>query len=126
MAIGFLFLGAVAGVSTSANELPKATTGLQLTVGYGQFAYGVFALLAAIGSLRRRPWTTAMLIAWTVCTTYVSSVASFAFHDPGWTQPATAAGVLGAFAGTLAICSLVAWGARVRGTSTGTTVPPAA
>lgn len=112
---GIIFLAALsfAGLYNAVNELPHEESALQMSVGFAQLLYGLLGLMATVGFIRRRPWVVTITAAWGLAATYTASVASFAFHDPTFSEQGTIAGVLGACFSCLLMTALFVWFARV-------------
>ncbi|MEK7402072.1 MAG: hypothetical protein AABZ80_06870 [Gemmatimonadota bacterium] len=113
VAIVFLALTSVAGISNAVNEFGEVDTALQMSVEVGDALWGIFGLLTAIGMWRRRPWAVTTSVAWAIAVTYTATVASFAFHDPTFSEQGTQAGAIATFAATSAIAGLIVWAVRV-------------
>ena len=54
-----------------------------------------------------------MTAAWGIAATYTASVASFAFHDPGFADPGTKFGVISTFVSCTIMTAIYVWFARV-------------
>jgi hypothetical protein len=113
LAIAFLGLTALAGISNGMNELGQAESFLQLTVQIGDALWGILGLFAAVGIWRRRPWVVTVMASWAVTVVYTATVASFAFSDPGFEQPETLTGTIAAGISTAVVGMLFVWLARV-------------
>jgi hypothetical protein len=113
LAIGVLLLTGVLGLLNGVRELGDVHSGLQLTVTIGTLLYGVLGLVAGIGLARRRPWSVKASAAWAAVVTYVATVASFAYHDPTFSQTGTITGTVAACVSTALIGAGVVWAARV-------------
>jgi hypothetical protein len=113
LAIGTLIVTGLLGLSNASTEFGEPTTGWQQSVWFGVALYGALGVLAGVGLARRRPWCVTLSTAWAITVTYVSTVASFAYSDPGFTKEGTVTGVIAACLGSAAIGLLVVWAARV-------------
>ena len=112
LAIALLLGTGFLGISNGFGELGEGTTALQQSVTFAVLLYGVFGFLGAIGLIRRRPWSVTVAAAWAVAVAWAASIASFAFHDPTFSQQGTLAGVAGAFVSIALIGAFVVWTAR--------------
>ena len=112
-AIVILLATGLLGLWNASSEFGEPTTGLQQSVWFGVALYGALGVLAGVGLARRRPWCVTVSAAWAVSTTYVASVASFAYSDPSFNKEGTVTAVIAACLGSAAIGSLVVWAARV-------------
>ena len=112
LAIALLLVTGYLGISEGFGQLGEGTTGLQHSVTFAVLLYGVFGFLGAIGLIRRRPWTVTVTAAWAVAVAWAASIASFAFHDPTFSEQGTLAGVAGAFISTALFGAFVIWAAR--------------
>jgi hypothetical protein len=113
LAIAVLFLTGFLGVLNGVREIGDVHSRLQLTVTCGVLLYGLLGIAGGIGLARRRPWSVRVSVVWAIVVTYVATVASFAFHDPTFSQEGTIAGVVGAGVSTALIGAAVVWAARV-------------
>jgi len=107
-----LFGTGALGIHNGVTEVTQGTNALQRSVSIAVMLYGVFGLAAGVGLALRRPWSLIVAAAWAVATVYAASVASFAYHDPTFSQSDTTTGVVAAFGGTALIGSFVVWVAR--------------
>lgn len=108
-----LLLGTGAlGLYNGVTELTQGATALQRSVTIAVLLYGVFGLVGGVGLGLRRRWSLTVAAAWAVAVVYAASVASFAFHDPTFSQSGTTAGVIGACVATALIGALVVWSTR--------------
>lgn len=109
-----LLLSVYAGITNAIRDIGTGETFLQRTVTVAVAMYGVLGLVGVIGLWRRRPWVVPVVLAWGLASMWAATVASFAYHDPGFQRQGTAAGVMGAFVGVGLVCGFVLWVARVR------------
>jgi hypothetical protein len=112
LAMLLLSVTGVLGLYNGISELNDPITGLQRSVNVAVLLYGALGLLAAVGMARRRAWAVPAAIGWTLASAWAGSVASFAFHDPGFKEAATLAGAITACVGILAVGAFVVWKAR--------------
>ena len=112
--VAVLLLGAttIAGAMNTVGGFESGQTGLQQSVAFAVALYSVLGALALVGLFRRRPWTVTVAVAWGIACTWAASVASFAFHDPTFSQQGTIAGVLGSGVACLLMTWFVVWVAR--------------
>ena len=89
-------LTGVLGLNNAMNELGDGETFLQRSVVYATAVYGVLGVAGFVGMLRRSRWAVSVAAAWAIAICYTASVASFAFHDPGFSEDGTIFSVLGA------------------------------
>lgn len=108
--------------TTSTSDDP--TTAFQKLVWFSVALYGVLGILGGVGLARRRPWCVTVSAVWALAVTCAAAVASFAYHDPTFSQQGTITGVAGAGISTAIVGSLVVWAARVA--TRWQKVPPAA
>jgi hypothetical protein len=113
LSISVLFLTGIVGLLNGVREIGDVHSRLQLTVTCGVLLYGVLGLAAGVGLARRRPWSVNLSVAWAIVVTYVSTVASFAYSDPTFSQSGTLAGTVAAGVSTALIGAAVVWVARV-------------
>ena len=73
-----LFTG-VTGIRDGVDDWGEANTFAQQSVSGGVFLYGILGLITAYGLIRRRRWSLATAIAWSVVITYVPGVAVMAY-----------------------------------------------
>lgn len=113
LAIAVLLVTGIVGLLNGVREIGDMHSRLQLTVTLGVLLYGLLGLVAGVGLARRRPWSVRTSIAWAAVVTYVATVASFAYHDPTFSQSGTIAGTVGAGVSAALIGMGVVWAARV-------------
>jgi hypothetical protein len=113
VAIALLLLTGFVGIKNGIAEWNQPTSLLQRTVTIGVALYGILGLSGGIGLALRRSWSAGVAVAWAVVITYVATVASFAFHDPSFSQSGTLTGTLAAGIVTALIGWFVVWTARV-------------
>jgi hypothetical protein len=113
VAIALLLLTGGVGIMNGIREWDDPTSLLQRTVTVGVLLYGVLGLSGGIGLALRKPWSVGVAAGWAVAVTYAASVASFAFHDPSFSQSGTLVGTLVAFIVTALIGWFVVRTARV-------------
>jgi hypothetical protein len=112
VAIVLLLVSAYVGLWEDLNQLGRGDTALQRSVTYAVFAYGLLGLSGAVGLARRRTWSLPVIVGWAVATLYAATIASFAFHDPTFSNSDTIKGTVAAFASVAVVCGLVVWAAR--------------
>jgi len=112
--LGILLLAtcAVFGFLSIPDEFRGSHGALQRSVSIGVVFYSVLATAGAIGMARRLRWSPAVVAAWGGVTTYVATVASFAFHDPGFNEPGTTVGTFATFLCVSLIALFIWWAAR--------------
>jgi hypothetical protein len=112
--IALLLLAAfgVLGLVNGVREWGDGLTGLQRSVTIAVLLYGVFGVLGFVGLVRRQRWVVPVTMAWTLASMWAGSVASFAFHDPGFEQQGTLVGVIMAALSILLVGAFVVWMAR--------------
>jgi uncharacterized membrane protein YhaH (DUF805 family) len=113
IAITLLLVTGGIGLYNGSVEYATGATRLQRSVSVAGFLYGLFGLIAGVSLALRRPWSVYATAAWAVCMLYTASVASFAYHDPTFTNRGTVAGVAMAAVVVALIGALVVWVARV-------------
>jgi len=111
--IFLLFVGGALGLYNAFREIASAASGLQLSVNIAQLTYGAAGIAAAVGLAMRKRWSVRATVASCVAMTYTGSVASFAYHDPGFQQAGTITGTVSAFLSLVLVSALMIWIARV-------------
>jgi hypothetical protein len=119
LAIVLIGITGALGLYNGPRDLGDGVTPLQKSVSIAVTLYGVFGVTGAIGLARRRRWSVTVIAAWALAVMYAATIASFAFHDPAFSEEGTLAGVIGASVSTAVIGALMIWAAR-----SGTRVPP--
>lgn len=112
LAIALLLVSGYAGVTESFEQLGQDVTALQRSVSVAVLIYGVLGFVGAFALIRRRPWSVGVTAVWGAATLYAATIASFAFHDPSFSQSGTITGTVAAFASVATICGLVVWATR--------------
>ena len=112
LAIAVLLVTSYLGVTEGFDDLGRQGPALERSVAFAVSAYGVLGLVGAVGLIRRRPWTVAVVSGWAVATVYAATVASFAFHDPALQKEGTLQGTAGVFLSLSMVCALMVWAAR--------------
>lgn len=108
-----LLLGSgVIGLLNASREWDDPSGALQRSVTLGVLLYGVLGVAGGVGLALRRGWSVAVAAAWGITVTYVATVASFAFHDPTFSQSGTVAGTAASGVATALITIFVVWAAR--------------
>jgi hypothetical protein len=103
-----LFTGAV-GVYNGLTEWREGRTPAQHSVTLGVLLYGVFGLITAYGLFRRRRWSVATSIVWTIAVSYVPGVAVMVYGGEG----AILSSAIAASAGSVLVALAVVWTAHV-------------
>ena len=111
-AIFLLLLSAYLGIWEDFKFIGRGDTALQRSVTYAVALYGVLGLIGAVGLALRKPWSLPVIVGWGVATLYAATIASFAFHDPTFSNSDTIKGTVAAFASVAVVCGLVVWAAR--------------
>lgn len=99
-----LFTGGM-GLMNAMREWDDPRSLLQRTVTIGVLLYGLLGLSGGIGLTLRKSWSVGVATAWAVVVTYVATVASFAFHDPSFSQSGTIVGTLA----SAIVTALIGW-----------------
>ena len=113
LAIAVLLVTGFVGLLNGVRELGDVHSRLQLTVTLAVLLYGLSGTAAGVGLALRRAWSVRAATAWAVFVTYAATVASFAYHDPTFSQTATITGTVAACVSTALIGAGVVWAARV-------------
>lgn len=79
ISLALLLFTGVAGIRDAVDDWGEANTFAQQSVTGGVFLYGILGLITSYGLIRRRRWTLATAIAWSVVITYVPGVAVMAY-----------------------------------------------
>ena len=108
-----LFLGGALGLNNAYQEIGSAASRLQLSVNLAQIMYGATGIAAAVGLAMRKRWSVRATIASCVAMTYTGSVASFAYHDPGFKEAGTITGTVSALLSLVLVSALMIWVAHV-------------
>lgn len=74
-----LLLTGILGLVNGFAERAEAEDALQLSIAFGEIAYGVLGLIGAYGLVRRRPGALIVGVIWSVVVTYVASMAAMAY-----------------------------------------------
>jgi hypothetical protein len=104
-----LFVGGALGLNNAYQEIASAASRLQLSVNLAQILYGATGIAAAVGLAMRKRWSVRATIASCVAMTYTGSVASFAYHDPGFKEAETITGTVSAFLSLILVSALMIW-----------------
>ena len=108
-----LFVGGALGLNNAYQEIASTESGLQLSVNIAQIIYGIAGITAAVGLAMRQRWSVRATIATCVAMTYTGSVASFAYHDPGFKEAGTITGTASAFLSLVLASAFMIWIARI-------------
>ena len=100
------------GLYNGINDIGDGEPALQNSDAVAVLLYGICGLMAGLGLLLRKPWSLPFAYGWAAGCVYAASVASFAFHDPTFSEEGTVVGVVGAAIGALLICALAIWAVR--------------
>lgn len=100
------------GLMNAAREWDDPSGALQRTVTLGVLLYGLLGVTGGVGLALRRGWSVPVVAAWAITVTYVATVASFAFHDPTFSQSGTVIGTAASGFATALIGWFVVWAAR--------------
>lgn len=106
-------LTGVLGLINAVNEFGDGETFLQRSVVYGTAVYAVLGVVGFVGVLRRRAWCVPVAVGWAIASCYTASVASFAFHDPTFSEDGTLFSVLGACVAMTVVGWIVVRGAQL-------------
>ena len=79
LSLAVLAITGVLGVYNGTREWGEGETAFQQSVTVGVLAYGIFALIAIYGLLRRQRWSLFPATLWTICVIYVPGVAVMAY-----------------------------------------------
>ena len=91
-----LGLTGVLGLINASSELGDGATFLQRSIPYTTAVYAVLGVIGFVGMLRRRAWCVPLAVGWAIASCYTATIASFAFHDPTFSEDGTLFSVLGA------------------------------
>lgn len=105
VAIVLLLLVGVVGIKNTLLEWNLPPSLLQRSVTIAVLLYGVLGIAGGVGLALRKPWSVGLALAWAISVTWAATVASFAFHDPSFTQGGTIVGTLSAGIST----ALIGW-----------------
>lgn len=112
LSIILLLVTGVAGILNAWREWDDPNGALQRSVTLGVLLYGLLGVAGAVGLVLRRKWSVRVAAAWAIAVTYAATVASFAFHDPTFSQSGTVGGTIAACISTALIGWFVVWAAR--------------
>jgi hypothetical protein len=112
LAVILLLVTGCVGLMNAAREWDDASSALQRTVWFGVLLYGFLGVAGGIGLALRRRWSVGVAAAWALAVTWAGTVASFAFHDPTFSQSGTLAGTVAALISLALIGWFVVWAAR--------------
>jgi hypothetical protein len=112
LAVVLLLVTGIFGLVNAVLEQGDQSSLLQSTVWLGVMTYGALGVVAGIGLALRRPWSATVAAAWAITVTYVATVASFAYHDPTFSQNGTVTGTVAAGCVTALIGWFIVWAAR--------------
>ena len=97
-----LFCGAI-GSCNVVQEWSQGETRWQRSVTVAVGIYGILGIVGGAGLAFRKRWSVRFAIGWALATTYAAGTSVMAYGD------AQLSGVLGAFLGAGAVCTLVVW-----------------
>lgn len=100
------------GLLNGSREWDDPSGAFQRSVTLGVLLYGVLGVAGGVGLALRRRWSVPLAAAWAIVVTYVATVASFAFHDPTFSQSGTVIGTVASGFATALIGWFVVWAAR--------------
>ena len=112
VAILLLSASGFLGLLNGFREIRDAHSTLQLSVGIAQIVYGFGGIIAAGGLSMRKRWTVSVTVVTCIAMTWAATVASFAFHDPQFSERATTVGAASAFVSMLLMSWFFIWIAR--------------
>jgi hypothetical protein len=112
LSVLLLLVTGCVGLMNAVREWDDPSSALQRTVWLGVLVYGVLGVAGGVGVALRRRWSVPVAAGWAITVTYVGTVASFAFHDPTFSQSGTVTGTIAACIATALIGWFVVWSAR--------------
>jgi hypothetical protein len=102
----------VVGLINGPSDLPSAGSLLQRSVAIAVIVYGICGLAGGLALALRKRAAIPLAVGWSAGVVWAATIASFAFHDPTFSQGSTVVGVSSTAIATMAICAWMIWSAR--------------